>query len=79
MTEKQLLELKQEITETESEVTKLETRKELLMEKLEKDHGVKTLGAAEQKIKKMEKNIEKLDTEIDDATESLEAQLNEAS
>lgn len=78
MTEKELLDLKREITETETEVTRLEARQQLLMEKLEKDFGVKTLEAAGQKIKKLEKQIKELDNSIDTATEELEAKLNEA-
>lgn len=77
MTKEELLELKSEIEEAEKENTKLEARKDLLMEKLEKDHGVKTLAAAQKKITKLEKEIETLDQSIDTATEALEARLNE--
>jgi len=77
MTKEELLELKTEIEEAEKENTKLEARKDLLMEKLEKDFGVKTLGAAQKKIQKLEKEIETLDHSIDNATEQLEAKLNE--
>jgi len=78
MNKSELLELKQQIEETSTEVTKLEARKDLLMEQLKKDHGCTTVKIAETRIKEMEKKIDKLDEQIHEATEQLESQLNGA-
>lgn len=78
MTEKELLKLKEEIESTSEEVTKLETRKEVLMEKLEKDFGCKSLKAAKKKVDTLESEIKELDGQIDTATEELEKQLEDA-
>lgn len=78
MTEKELLKLKEEIESTSEEVTKLETRKEVLMEKLEKDFGCKSLKAAKKKVDALESEIKELDGQIDTATEELEKQLEDA-
>jgi len=78
MTEKELLELKQAIAETEEESRDLKARKKVLMEQLEKDHGVTSIKAAMKKVKEMEAEIKSMDTQINEASEALENQLNEA-
>ena len=78
MNKSELLELKQQIEDTATEITKLETREELLMEQLKKDHNCATTAIAATRIKTMESAIEKLDDEIAEATEQLEKQLDES-
>jgi len=77
MTKAELLDLKAEIDEAQESATKLEGKKETLTEQLEKKWGVKTPVEAKKKLKTMQKEIEKLDEEIETKTKSLEDQLNE--
>jgi len=76
MTEQELLDLKQEIIEAKDTATKLQGRKDLLTEQLKEKYGVTTLKQAQEKLKKMEQNLETLRTEIEEATEKLEEKLN---
>jgi len=76
MTDQELLDLKQEIIEAKDKATKLQGRKDLLTEQLKEKYGVTTLKQAQEKLKKMEQNLETLRTEIEEATEKLEEKLN---
>ena len=76
MTTQDLLDLKQEIEESKETCTKLEGRKETLMEQLQKKFGVKTIPAAEKKLKAMEKEINEWDEKIETAIAELETKLN---
>ena len=76
MTTQELLDLKQEIEESKESCTKLEGRKETLMEQLQKKFGVKTIPAAEKKLKAMEKEINEWDEKIETAIAELETKLN---
>ena len=76
MTTQDLLDLKQEIEEAKETCTKLEGRKETLMEQLQKKFGVKTIPAAEKKLKAMEKEINEWDEKIETAIAELETKLN---
>ena len=75
MNEQELLELKREIEEAKENLSKLEGRKEQLLEQLQKQYGIKTLVAAEKKKKSLEEEIEEWDEKIREATEELENQL----
>ena len=77
MTEQELLDLKQEINRSKENLSKLQGRKEALLEQLQKQFGVKTIAEAEKKIKKLEKEIEDWDIKIEDATAELESKLDE--
>jgi len=77
MKKEELLELKSEIEETSGEITKLEARKLLLMEQLEKDWKIKTVADGLAKIQIMEKSIETLDGKIEKASLKLDEQLDE--
>lgn len=76
MTEQELLDLKAEIEESKENLSKMQGRKEALMEQLQKQFGVKSIKEAETKIKKMESEVAEWDQKIDDATQELEKTLN---
>ena len=76
MTEQELLDLKQEINEAKDKSTKLQGRKDLLVEQLKEKYNVTTLKQAKEKLKKMEQSLETLHVQIEDATEKLEEKLN---
>jgi len=77
MTEQDLLNLKQEITESKDKSTRLEGRKDQLMEQLKTKYGVSTIQQAEKKLKAMDKEIEDLDEQIETMTDGLEEKINE--
>ena len=77
MTEQELLNLKHNIEENKAKITKLESRKELLMEQLYEQFSIKSIPEAEKKLKAMEKQIGEWETQIETATQELENQLNE--
>jgi len=72
MTEKQLLALKEEIEEAKSEVSKLEGRREQMMDTLKKDWDCETLEEAETKLEKMRKDFETLEEQIQEGLEELD-------
>jgi len=76
ITEQELLDLKQEINEAKDKSTKLQGRKDLLVEQLKEKYNVTTLKQAKEKLKKMEQSQETLNTQIEEATEKLEEKLN---
>ena len=57
MTTQDLLDLKQEIDESKESISKAEGRKEALQEQLQKQFGVKTIAAAEKKLKLINSNV----------------------
>lgn len=75
LTEQDLLDLKQEIDESKNEVTRLEGRKQHLMEQLSKDWGCKTIAEADKKIKQLGKDIEDLNQKIKTGFDELEQKL----
>jgi len=77
MNEKKLLELKQEIDEAKVSKTKLEARKDLLMEQLKDKWGVSSLKAASKKLDSLAKDLKEWDEKIETATDELVAQLEE--
>ena len=72
MNEQELLDLKKEIEESKENLSRLEGKKEQLMEQLQKNYGVKTAEAAQKKIKTMEKDIADWDKKIEQVTAKLE-------
>ena len=76
MTEQDLLDLKKEIEEAKGNQSKLEGRKEALLEQLQKDFGVKTIAAANKKAATLHQEITEWENKIKDATEALELQLD---
>lgn len=77
MTEKELIEIKEQIESHKTEVAKLEGRKSSLMETLLNDHGFKTIAQAKKHLTTLEKEIETVDDEIQDMLEEIEKQYND--
>ena len=77
MNEQELLDLKKEITEANEKLSNLKGRKETLLEQLQKQFGVKTLAAAEKKVKALETEIAEWSEQIETATEELEKKFYE--
>lgn len=77
MTKQELLDLRQEIDDEKENLSKLEGRKETLMEQLLEKYDVKTVAAAKKKVKDLEKEITELGEQIEIATVELEDQLDE--
>ena len=75
MTEQELLDLKQEIEQAKENLSKLEGRKEAKMDQLKADYGIKTIAAAQKKIKQLEKEIAEWGEKIRVATKELENKL----
>lgn len=76
MTDQELLDLKQEIIEAKDKATKLQGRKDLLTEQLKEKYGVSSLKQAQEKLKKMESDLEDLYAKITKEIEKLEEKLN---
>jgi len=76
MTDQELLDLKQEIIEAKDKATKLQGRKDLLTEQLKEKYGVTTLKQAQEKLKKMNDDLEDLYAKITKEIEKLEEKLN---
>lgn len=75
--EQELLDLKKDIEEGKENLSKLQGKKEQMLETMAKEYGVKSIAAAEKRIKELEKKIEQHDTDIATATEKLEGLLPE--
>jgi len=58
MNEQELLDLKHEIENNQEKLAKMEGRKEVLIESLKEQYGVKTIVAAQKKVKALEQQIE---------------------
>ena len=78
MTEQELIDLKQKIVESKENYTKLEGRRESLMDRLSEQFGVKTIPEAKKKLAKLQKELETWDEKIQTATEELETKLHES-
>jgi len=77
MNKKDLLKLKEEITEANEEVIGLNARIKVLMEQLKKEWNCDSLDAAHSKIGEMEEELVTLNEQIIIKMEVLEGQLNE--
>jgi hypothetical protein len=77
MTEQELLDLKQKIETSKENLSKMEGRKEALMDQLLQKFGIKTIAEAKRKIKKLEEDVAEWDQKIEDATVELENKMNE--
>ena len=77
MNEKQLLELKHEINEAKQNISKMEGKRDTLLEQLHEKFGVKTLKAADAKITALKKEISQWEQKIETATTELEKQLED--
>ena len=67
-----LLNLKKEIDRAKTQVTALNTKKELQMKDLKDNWKCTTLAQAEKKVKELEKEIKELTTQIREGTAAIE-------
>lgn len=72
MTEKELLELKEDIDSAKNEISKLEGRKQTLLEQLKKEWGCSTVKSAKLMLDKKKNKLEALETKITEMTTELE-------
>lgn len=72
MTEKELLQLKDEIDEAKTKVAELKGQQQMLMNQLLETYGCKTIADAEKKLKLMDKEISTVQNQIDEGIKELE-------
>ncbi len=72
MTEKELLDLKEEVEEAKTKVSELTGQKQALIKQLKEDWKCATVEEAEKKLKSMKIDIEKLEEQIEEGTKELE-------
>lgn len=77
MTEKELLELKQEIEEAKQQIQTHKGKLEYLMGELKKTWGCSSVEQSETKLASLEKEGKKLTEQIGQKMEELETQLDE--
>ena len=75
MNTQELLDLKEEITEAHEKLSNLKGRRDTLTEQLQNQFGVKTLAAAEKKVKALEKEIAEWQDKINIAADELEKKV----
>jgi len=75
MTEKELLELKEDIEEAKQKVSELKGERQALMKRLKEDWNCGSLEEAEKKLKEMSEQVEKLSDEITEGMEELESKF----
>jgi len=73
--EKELLELKQQVTDAKTKVSELTGQQTAMMNQLKKDWDCTTIEEAEEKIKAMDKTINTINKKIDKGIEELERLL----
>ena len=77
MTPEELLELKEKIDTSKTNVAELEGRKKQLNEDLKKNWKCDTLEQAEKKVDDMQEDIDEKNKTINEKTTALEEQLDE--
>ena len=76
MTKKQLLELKEKIDVTKSEVATLKGRQDYLMQQLQEQWDCKTVKMAEKKVEELQANIDNIDIQIENGIDELKSKYN---
>jgi predicted nuclease with TOPRIM domain len=76
MTEKQLLDLKENVADAKQKVAELTGQNTALMNQLKTDYSCKTIAEAEDKLAKMDKDIFIIDKKIEDGVKDLEEKYN---
>ncbi len=76
MTEKDLLELKEEIKEANEKFLQLKGQREALLQQLNEDWECTTIKQAQTKIDDIEKELTKINSEILEGIKNLENDLN---
>lgn len=77
MTERELLELKEQIDEAKEKMSRLQGQHDGLLQQLKDDWGCTTLEQAQKKLKAMEKDVENLSNEILTGLRKLEEKYND--
>jgi septal ring factor EnvC (AmiA/AmiB activator) len=72
MTDKQLLDLKEQITKTKGRVAELKGQRNALLKQLKEEWGCTSIEVAKKKIIQMEKDITKLDADIRNGEKELD-------
>lgn len=75
MTERELLDLKEELNETKEEVSILKGEKQSLLKRLKDEWGCSTLKEAEVKVADLKEEIERLDDQIHKEVTKLKEEL----
>jgi predicted nucleic acid-binding Zn-ribbon protein len=75
MNEKELLELKQQLKDSEAEISKIDARKEVLLEQLKEKFGVATVKLAKKMLDQLQKEIEDITQELAEIIEELEKEM----
>lgn len=76
MNEQELFELKERIDEAKSQVSELKGSEKQLMKELSEQWNCNSIETAKKKAKIIEKEINDLNTKIDEGTEELEEKYN---
>lgn len=76
MTKKQLLELKEKIDVTKSEVATLQGRQDYLMQQLQEQWDCRTVKIAEKKVEELQVSIDNIDIEIEKGINELKSKYN---
>lgn len=72
---RKLMTLKEKVEGARSKCDRLQGQLDAEMERLEKDHGVKTVKQAEKRMAELEKSIEKGDAELGKELKKIEAEI----
>jgi len=72
LTEKQLLDLKDDVAEAKTKVSELTGQEKALTNQLKTDWGCKTIAEAEKKLKEMDDEITSIDKKIEDGIKELQ-------
>lgn len=76
LTEKQLLELKEDINNAKTKASELTGQEQVLLRQFKLDWGCKTIKEGESKLDEIDRSISSLDKKIKKASEELEESLN---
>ena len=76
MTEKELLNLKEDVQDAKQKVAELTGQQTALVNQLKTDYACKTIAEAEEKLAKMDKDISIIDKKIEDGVKDLEEKYN---
>jgi chromosome segregation ATPase len=72
LTERQLLDLKDDVAEAKTKVSELTGQEKALTNQLKTDWGCKTIAEAEKKLKEMEDEITSIDKKIEKGCNELQ-------
>jgi len=76
MTEKNLLELKDQIEDAKASVAELKGQQTILMQQLKTNYNCKSIEEAETLLAKWKKEVDKMQIQIDEGLKELEEKYN---